>query len=523
MSLYKKVISVLLCVIIFTSAFSGCSLLNLSNEPTTQPTTVVSQPVSLEKVGYTMAYLRTDSLNPYKCESEVNRNISGLLFDPLFNVKNDFSVTGVIAESYTYTKDNVITAKLRSGLTFTDGSALTADDVVYSFVLAKNSNYYSPSLKNIIDASADGGGNVIFTLKNADPYDVANLTFPIIKKDSDKDTSSSDDYSSAIPIGSGRYIFNEEKEEKKLIANGTRLGSFIPKYKFIGLRDITEESSIQSLFDLNEIDFYTESFSEGTYKRYSGKSSTFDTTNFVYIGVNSDCNVLKESAVRRAISLLVDRENIASVSFSGFAIPTSTPFHPSFYGTKNCSVLPIKSDKDAAISLLEDAGFYNINSSGVRYSHEDGKLEIRLLVNKENSFKLAMARHIQQTLAEADINVILKEYSYNYYIQAVKDGSYDLYIGEVNLSDSFNLNGFFTESGSYSFGIDPESKSASDYKSLLIGDKTMQEFLDTFADELPFIPVLYRRGTTVRGEKIKTESKTIVSDYFYNIHEWTAE
>ena len=186
-------------------------------------------------------------------------------------------------------------------------------------------------------------------------------------------------------------------------------------------------------------------------------------------------------------------------------------------------MIPVKYDEEAAIELLERAGFDTFNSAGVRYSPKSGQIQLRLAVNKENGFKLAMARNIQQTLAEADIKVIIKEYTYNSYVNVVKEGAYELYIGEVKLPNSFNLNGFFSENGAYSFGINYECESATDYRLFLNGEKTMQEFLDTFTDELPFIPLLYRTGITVKSSKLKTETKTIVSDYLYNVNEWTVE
>ncbi|MBO5421381.1 MAG: hypothetical protein J6A67_05510 [Clostridia bacterium] len=515
----KRIFSALLCATLLTATFAGCEPLDLSIDPSTD--TSVTEPIKgIDAIGYTIPYLRTDSLNPFVCETETNRNIAMLIFDPLFNVNNDFSTEPVIAESYTLS-GRKLSVKIKTNLTFSDGSVLTSQDIVYSFTLAKNSKFYSPLLNNFSTAGADGNGNVVFTLKQVDPNAVANLTFPIIKKDSDKNNNS--DGNLSFPIGSGRYSIVQEKDSRKLVVNKERLGSYHPQYNQIGLKDITETSSITTLFDLNQIDFYTENFSEGSFKRYTGASTKFDTTNFVYLGVNSQSNKLKDSMVRRAISLLVDRSNISTVAFSDFAQPTATPFHPAYHALKGCSVMPVKFNDDAAIDLLERAGFDKVSDYGIRYSAYTGKLELRLIVNKENSFKLAMARNIQQTLAKADIIVVIKEYSYKNYVNAVKEGAYDLYIGEVMLPNSFYLNGFFTENGGYSFGIDPACKSATDYNLFLEGKKTMQEFLDTFTDELPFIPVLYRQGITVKGPRILTESKTIISDYFYNVNDWTVE
>lgn len=516
----KRILASLLCVAVLITSFTSCNVKDKFKDTIGDVQKTEPDP-GIDSIGYTLPYLRTDSLHPYECESDTNRNLSALIYDSLVRVTDEFRAEMLVAHSFEQ-EGKTITVNLKSGIKFTDGSAVTADDVVYSFGLAKRSNGYSEYLKNISDATASGS-TVIFKLYNHNPNEVNNLTFPIIKQGSDKDSDSSDSYSAEIPVGSGRYSIKEENGIKTLTVNKQRLGGYHPKYNNIGLKDITEVASIPNLFSLGEIDFYTESFSGGVYKRFTGESGEFETTNFTYLGINSNTKVLRESNVRRAIALLINRTELASVSFAGFGVAASTPFHPSFYGLEGCTLPPIKHDTKAAIGLLEEAGYDIVSEIGIRYAPEKGKLEITLLVNKDNSFKLAIARNIQQALAEADIRVILKEYSYSKYVSAVEAGAYDLYIGEGRLSNSFDLSVFFAEGGALGYGIDAECESAKDYHSYENGDKTMQEFLDTFSDDLPFIPLAYRKGLTVRSEKIKTKNTTIVSDYYFNINEWTVE
>lgn len=519
----NRILALFMCLVLITGVFTGCQSIQAMLDAIPESTKETVDP-GIDEVGYTLPYIRTDSLNPYECEDENNRNICNLLYDPLYSVSNSFKATGIIADSSSFSDSKKkLTVTVKTDVKFTDGSNITASDVVYSFVLAKNNNFYSAYLKNISDASVIDSSKVAFTLRTANPYEANNLIFPIIKKNSDQDNTHSDEYSSNLPIGSGRYTVKEENGIKTLVVNKNRLGSYHPEYNLIGLKDITEVSSIPNLFELNEIDFYTESFSDGAYKRYTGESSTFETTNFTFLGINSKCSVLNESAVRRAIALLINRPDLMSVSCAGFAVATQTPFHPSFFALEGCTLPPIKYDKQAAITLLEEAGYNIVSDSGIRYSPEKGKLELRLVVNKNNSFKLAMARSIQQALAEADIVVVLKEYSYNGYVNAVDSGSWDLYIGETKLSNSFNLNVFFAENGNVGYGIDTESETAESYRQLMKGEATMQDFLDSFADGLPFIPLGYRKGMTVRNPKIKTKVTTIVNDYLANINEWTVE
>ncbi|MBQ5592220.1 MAG: hypothetical protein IIU80_04690 [Clostridia bacterium] len=518
----KRIISCLLCVAMLLTCFAGCNVTDKVKDTMNEIQNPEPDP-GIYEVGYTLPYLRTDSLNPYKSESETNRSLATLMYDSLFSVSNDFKVESVIANSYILT-ENTLTVTLKSGISFSDGSTLSPSDVVYSFILAKGSSYYSPYLRNIMDAQVNSVSSVIFTLRGSNPYETSNLIFPIIKSGSDKDTDSSDNYSADIPLGSGRYFIADAESGKILKVNKARLGGYHPKYNLIGLKDITEVSSIPNLFYLNEIDFYTESFSDGVYKRFSGESGTYETTNLAYLGINANTKVLRDSKVRRAIALLINRTDLASVSFAGFGVATSTPFSPSFYALKGCTLPPMKFDKNAAVGLLEEAGFDIVSEIGIRYSATDkGKLELRLLVNKDNSFKLAMARNIQQALAKADIRVVLKELSYSGYVSAVESGAYDLYIGEAKLSNSFDLSVFFDEGGSLSYGIDSACPTALRYHSFEESDITMQEFLDTFADDLPFIPLAYRKGLTVRSDRLKEKTNTIISDYFFNINEWTAE
>lgn len=507
----KRITAAFMCIALVLSLF-GCSKDDVA------PVVKKIDP-GIDKIGYTVPYLRSDSLNPYKAENDINISLTTLMYDSLFAVDNTFKAVPQIAESYTH-KDTTIKVKLKN-ITFTDGSVIAPEDVVYSFVLAKQSNIYKEYLTNLTDCSADGISGVVFTLADKNPYEVANLFFPIVKKNGNKDDSS-DSYSASMPVGSGRYKIIDDGETKYLAVNKNRLGGYHPKYNKIGLKDISEIASIPNLFTMGEIDFYTESFSDGTFKRYSGNAATKSTTNFTFLGINGDSRPLKDGKVRRAIALLLSRQDFASVAFAGFGCAASTPFNPDFYGLKDCTLPPIKYDKNAAVGLLEDAGFGEIGSAGIRYS-EDSMLELSLAVNRGNNFRMAMARSIQQALSKAGIKVNINAMSFDEYISVIEYGGYDMYIGEARLSNSFDLSRFFNEDGSLSYGIGKECESAAKYNQLEEGTGTMQEFLDVFADELPFIPLAYRQAMTVRADKLKVNSKTTVNDYYYNVDEWTVK
>lgn len=488
-----------------------------------------TQPTPKDEIGFTIPYMRTDSLDPFSATETMNRYVSSLLFDPLYTVNSGFGAVGVIAKE-SKLSGNKLTVTIKSGLKFTDGSALTSADVVYSFNRAKESTAYIALLGNIEQASVDGIYNIVFTLKSPDSGETANLTFPIIKELSDKKTDDSEDNEdnennssqTKLPIGSGRYTFVSNSETKYLQYNAQRLGGYTPSYAKIGLTDVADTEGLQSLFNLQRIDYYCDSFSDGKYAKFSKISSKIELTNFVYLGVNSGNSVLSEPKVRRAIALALDRSVLASDSYAGCAVATSLPFHPSFYKLKNCTVPTLKNKTDSAVELLESVGYSKVGDTGARYS-EDKSLNVTLLVNSENDFRRSLARGIQQSLAKIGIIVTIREYSFSDYLIAVENESFDLYIGETELSNSFNPSKFFSEDGGLRYGINQKSKTANIYSDYIGGNAEIQQFIDAFSDDLPFIPIAFRQGIAVKSDNIKTDIVTNPDDGFANIDEWTAQ
>lgn len=531
----KRIIAAFVCL---TVLFSLCGCGGKSVMDTISNLGKDKEPEPIDEIGFTVPYIRTDSLDPYKLTNSMNKYISSLIYDSLFKVDETFKETAVIAESYTVA-DKKLTVKIKNGLKFTDGTPLTANDVVYSFNQAKASVTYAAYLENIDSASTDSTYTAAFTLRNTDKSEAANLIFPIVKKgsydktasediqtDSDDEesttTASGGGYTSKIPVGSGRYTFVTNSESKYLQYNKSRLGGYNPKYAKIGLIDISASESFSSLFELNKIDFYCDNFDSGKYTKFTKISNNIELTNLVYLGINSQDSVLSEPKVRRAISLALNRAELASDAFAGCAVASALPFHPSYYKLKGCTLPTLNQKTDSAIELLEDVGYSKINDSGARYN-ENKVMDLTLLVNSENDFRRSLARGIQQALEKIGINVTIREASYSDYASSISSDSFDMYIGETELPNSFGLSRFFSTDGGLRYGIAEKSETARIYNKYLGGQADMQKLIGTFSDELPFIPIAFRQGITVSSDKITSEIKTVPGDCFANIDEWTAQ
>ena len=145
---------------------------NLDNPSAKPDDKLASQTISL-------LYSYSDSFNPYLAKTSANRAIASLLYDSLVMTDNNFEPVNVLASSVEI-DNKTCTVKLKTA-TFSDGSAVTADDVVYSYNTAKASARYTHNFYEVASVSVLDTKTVVFNLSQCDPYFANLLTFPIVK------------------------------------------------------------------------------------------------------------------------------------------------------------------------------------------------------------------------------------------------------------------------------------------------------------------------------------------------------
>lgn len=513
---FKKLsVLILFAVLIsFNGCFDTSYIDEISNASTTTPAN--QEQVSIDKISINLPYAVSDSLNPFLAKTEINRALTPLLFDSLFSVGNDFKAIPLIASSYTQ-DNNGITVTLKSGLTFTDSSPITANDVVYSFDIAKSSERYGSTLKCFKKAEIGASNTVRFLFSNQCQDAVNLLTFPIIKSNTYNGTSE-DKFN--LPIGCGKYYLTKGSDNIfYLSCYSSRLGVFKPNYKCLGLEGITESNSIASSFSLGHSNIIIDTLSSGNYNQIAGATNKITMTNFVYLVCNKNNTAFKIPEVKKAINLVLDRQEICDHSFIGFAVPTDSPFHPNYYKiTEKPDLTPAPT---IAEEILKKAGFTNINPEyKFRYSDDKTVLQFTLAVNKDNSFKLSAAEKIKEQLEKLNIIVNIAKYNEADFIKAVSSGKYDMYIGECKLKNSLDLSEFFTSGSSVSYGIDTACAAGDFYKNYCSGTAKIDDVITSFNDEMPFIPLLYRSGSAISNSAMSVANDTIVTDYYNNAEKW---
>lgn len=89
--------------------------------------------------------LQGQTLDPITCPDGVQQTIGALLYEGLYALDTGFTPQPMLAESCTVS-GTTCTITLRGGVTFSDGSAVTASDVVRSLQRAQSSERFGARL-----------------------------------------------------------------------------------------------------------------------------------------------------------------------------------------------------------------------------------------------------------------------------------------------------------------------------------------------------------------------------------------
>ena len=102
----------------------------------------------------------------------------------------------------------------------------------------------------------------------------------------------------------------------------------------------------------------------------------------------------------------------------------------------------------------------------------------------------------------------------------MQGGSFDLYLGEVKLSNNMSLLPFFEEDGAAKAGVNLEGASATAYQQMLTGAVSLQDFLNTFQENPAFLPICLRKGVAARSRDVQGDLMSHSGDVYANLQDW---
>ncbi|MFE2089199.1 ABC transporter substrate-binding protein [Streptomyces sp. NPDC059460] len=310
----------------------------------------------------------------YNASFETGQIMSNVC-EGLLRLAPDLSLEPALAESFANPTPTTWVYKVRSGVTFHDGTPLTAEDVAFSLgrnLDAKAGSFWSGAYENVSSVKATGPLEVTVTLKQPDVLFNSYMSSPAGIVDS-KATVTAKRKAYGTPGGGVNCVgpFSLGKWEKGQSMTLTRDDKYFDaarraKAKEVVFRFVRDPAAMVNGLLSDSIDgswFLPPSAlkrlsTSGKGTVYYGKS----TQGFNAIVMNTD-GPLKDVRVRQALSMAIDRKGIIDAVISGAGEPQKAPAVPGSWGYAEKTyrsawdgLKATEQDIEAAKKLVAEAG-----------------------------------------------------------------------------------------------------------------------------------------------------------------------
>ena len=526
----KKLICLLLSLTLLLS-FTGCKKVGKDKDK--------GDKQSGKSVTASLLYCKSDSFNPYTAKTEITRQLAGLVYEPLLKLDNEFNPINRLAKEIE-NEDKVWKVTLINAK-FSDGTKVTAQDVIYSYNLAINSaTTHASTLSSVESVMAENSKTVVFTLKRIDNYFANLLSFPIIKANSD--TLLNSDGVAAAPIGCGRYIFDET--QSLLVENPNYFGKS-GQIKMINLIAAPDAAAVAHYVEIGASDIYYSDSASGDIVRMSGKRTQVNLNNLVYIGINSAYPELKNKSIRYAISAALDRNKICRNAFYNNAVAATGFFNPLFDDAKPYQTIDNTPNLKITVENFDRIGYNSLDEEGYRLNLSGRRVHFTLLVNEENQSRVIAAELIKEQLKTVGLEITVVKKPYEQYMAALSQNAFQLYLGEINVPNNMDLSGLVISGGSAAYGVFGETVKPADKeegqenpsdeeKPIEVVKTSVHSVIDGFYSgndsigsvvgmlltEMPQIPVCYRQGVLFYDSEIKSGVNASADDIYLSIEEY---
>lgn len=483
-------------------------------------------------------------LNPLLAYSDVDKDISRLVFTGLMKYNDKLEPVADLADRYEISEDQkVYTFYLKQNVKWHDNKPLTASDVVFSIVSIQNPDYKSPYYRSfngiIIDKIDDY--TVKFTLQQPYAAFLNLLTIGIIPQHIWYDTNAATAKLAVYnqrPVGSGPYKFkNLVKENRGLIKsyalekNKDYYGK-VPYINNIYFKFYADyENAVDGLInkEVNSLSFLPKEYLKKASK-HDLNLNNIELSQYTALFFNSKNNeFLKEKKIREALAYAIDKNKIIEDIMRNYGQAIDSPILKNFVGY-NPDVKKYEYNPKKALEILTGDG-WTIDKELLKKKDKDLKITLTTVDQVENA---KVANLIKDFWASIGVNVelqlVAKEKIES---EIIIPRNYQILLyGEI-LGYDPDLFPFWHSSQREAPGLNlanysnrkvdqllEEARQTNDNK---IREAKYQEFQNLLIEDLPavflFSPsYIYPVNKKVKG--ISAKKIALPSDRFINIENW---
>ncbi len=341
-----------------------------------------------------------------------------------------------LAESWTISDDHMIwTFKIRDGVKFSNGDALTAEAVKASLERAFAKSKRAATFFKYNEIRAEGQSLIIKTEKPEPnmPGFLADPLFLIVDTAAEKDHN----FAKEGPICTGPYVCKSfVKDKAVMIRNEYYWDGQVP-YQLVEIPSIDDPNTRAMALQSGEIDMAVNiaagdiGLFQNADKYHIDKISSLRT---VLARINQN-GVLGDPKVRAAFIAACDRKTYNEVLLKGTFIEGKAPVPPSMdYGFDQLKD-PNSYNLERAKQLLAEAGWQDTDGDGIL--DKDGKpLSVDFVVYNSRAELPLYAEACQSDEKKIGIDVKIKAVDYNLIDKMGINGDYDLLISNITTANT---------------------------------------------------------------------------------------
>jgi peptide/nickel transport system substrate-binding protein len=416
---------------------------------TPTPTTVTEFPRSETLYVAGAAWGPASTWNPFQPGSLANTTGTlGFVYETLFDYDPmTGDMTPWLAQSGTWTNATTYDVVLRSGLTWSDGQALTATDVAFTYELGHTNAalWFSKEWDYVTSVTAVDATHVKFTFDDPLYQEFTNdlYNIPIVPKHLWQNRSADEVNVGANenPIGSGAYLYLATATDRNVwVRNESWWGISVfgkpaPKY-IVDIRFSSNNVALGSVLkgdlDLsnNFLPGVAELAKQGYVKTYFAQAPFMLSANTAVLFLNTIKKPMDDAAFRRALAFAIDVPSIVNVAYAQLVKAASpTGLLPSLSKFDDQTVLAnlgYSFDTVEARQMLATAGYVDINGDGFVEAPDGSAIALEVTCPSGWTDWMAAIAIIASSAQAAGINIQDVTPDYGAWNTALQGGTFDM-------------------------------------------------------------------------------------------------
>ena len=467
-----------------------------------------------------------DTFNPVLTQSETVLDAMTLVYDSLYRRGADGQMQPLLAAQTEVSADGLTyTVHLRNDVRWHNGDMFSAYDVSYTLaaIAAAESSQLKGCLSGIAAHTAKSNFVYEFTLIEPNSCFIDQLDFPVIRRGTDC-TAVQADY---VPMGTSAYYYiDTDRSRAHILGKNQNCTTVVAgAIEEIVLKEIPAADNLMYALESREVEAVHVDTKQ--LRTYSAKGNVttvpYVNRNFTFLGMKAE-GALADKQVRRALSLILDRDAIKTNAMFGRFVPSTLPFVPG----SNINPMDETQPAEDAATLLTAAGYAQTSEGTWQTETEEGvqNLSVSILDDADNEVRSAAAEEIAKQFKAFGIGVSIDKTDFETYTMRVDAREYNMFLGETLLATDLDVSAFV---GIWARFASPVGQNMDtllyNARAAVTPEDKETAFLalaDAISDEVPVISVGFGQNAVIINDRIDGEICPVYQNIYCDFALWDA-